>query len=51
MDKVRGLLGIRRIDRMLNACVRGLCDVNKGMNQRIDERVLQQFGHMERMED
>ena len=40
MDKLRGLLGIRRVDRALNAQIRELCGVTKGVDKRIDERVL-----------
>ena len=40
MDKLRGLLGIRRVDRALNARIRELCGVTKGVDKRIDEGVL-----------
>ena len=50
MDNLRGLLGIRRMDRVLNAWIRKLCGVKKGLDERIDEGVLQWFGHMERIE-
>ena len=50
MDSLRDLLGIRRMDRVLNACIRELCRVMKGIDERIDECVLRWFGHMERME-
>ena len=49
MDNVRGLLGIRRMDRVPNARIRELCGVTKGMDVRIDEGVLPLFGHAERM--
>ena len=50
MDNLRVLLGIRRMDRVLNAQIRELCRVRKGLDERIDEGVLRWFGHVERME-
>ena len=50
MDNLRGLLGIRRIDRVLNARKRELSEVKKGVGERIDEGVLRWFLHVERME-
>ena len=41
MDKLRGLLGIRRMDRVLNGQIRELCGVRKGLDERIDEGMLQ----------
>ena len=49
-SRVRGLLGIRRMDRILNAWIRELCGVRKGLDERINEGILQWFGHVERME-
>ena len=46
MDNLRGLMGIRRMDRIPNARIRELCGVRKGL----DESVLRWFGHVERME-
>ena len=34
MDSLRGLLGIRRMDRILNAGIRELCGVKKGLESR-----------------
>ena len=45
MDNLRELLGIRRMDRILNARIRDLCGVKKGLDERIDESVLRWFGH------
>ena len=50
MDNIRGLLGIRRMDRVPNARKRELCGMKKGLNERIDEGVLRWFGHVETME-
>ena len=50
MDILRGLLGIRRIDWVPNARIRASCKVKKDLDERIDEGVLQWFGHVERME-
>ena len=41
MDNLRGLLGIRRMDKVLNAQIRQLCGVMKGVDEKIDEGVLQ----------
>ena len=48
-DNFRGLLGIRRMDRVPNARIRELCGVKKGIDERIDEGVILWFGHVERM--
>ena len=50
MDNLRGLLGIRGMDRVLNARIRELCGVRKSLDERIDEGVLQWFSHVERIE-
>ena len=39
MDNLRGLLGIRRMDRIPNTQIRELCGVRKGL----DEGILQWF--------
>ena len=50
MDNLRGLMGIRKMDRVSNARIREFCGVKKGLDERIDEDVLQWFGYVERME-
>ena len=40
MDNLRGLLGIKRMDRIPNARIRELCGVKKGLDKRIDEGML-----------
>ena len=50
MDNLRGLLGIRIMDRVPMARIRKLCGVKKNLDERIDEGVLWWFGHVERME-
>ena len=37
MDNLRGLLNIRRMDRVPNALTRELCGMKKGLDERIDE--------------
>ena len=37
MDNLRGLFGIRRMDRVLNARIRELCGMRKGLDERIDD--------------
>ena len=51
MDNLRGLLGIKRIDRVPNELIRELCGVAKGVDERIDESVLRWVGHIERLEN
>ena len=36
IDKLRGLLGIRRMDKVPNAWIRQLCGVTKGVDENID---------------
>ena len=50
MDNLRSLLGIRRMDRVLNTQIRKLCRVAKGVDERIDECVFWWFRHVERIE-
>ena len=50
MDNLRGLLGIRKMDRILNEWIRELYRVMKGVDEKIDESILLWFGHVERME-
>ena len=52
MDNFRGLLGIRRMDKVSNARIRQLlCGVTKGVDEKIDEGVVRWFGHVERGEN
>ena len=37
MDNLRGMLGIRRMDKVPNARIRQLCGVTKGVDVKIDE--------------
>ena len=37
---LRGLVDIRRMDRVPNSRIRELCGVRKGLDERIDEGVL-----------
>ena len=50
MDNLRGLLGIRRMDNVPNAQIRQLFGVTKGVDEKIDEGVLQCFSRVEGME-
>ena len=51
MANLRGLLGIRRIDRVLNPWIKELCRVMKEVDEGIYEGILQWLGHLERMEN
>ena len=48
---LRGLLAIRRMDRVPNTRISELCGVTKGVDERIDEGVLRWLNHVERMEN
>ena len=48
-DNLRGLLGIRRMDRVPNARISELCGVKKGIDESIDESVFRWLGNVERM--
>ena len=50
MDNLGQLLGIRRMDRVLNVQIRKLCGVKKDLDERIDECIPWWFAHVERME-
>jgi len=51
MDNLRGVLGVKRRDRMRNERIRDICGVKKGVDELIDESVLRWYGHVERMGD
>ena len=46
MNNLRDLLGITRMNRVLSARIKELCGVRKGLNERIDEGMLQWHGHV-----
>ena len=43
MDSLRGLLGIRRMDRIQNAWIRVFCRMKKGLDEKFDEGILWWF--------
>ena len=51
MESLRRLLGIMRMDRVLKAQIMELCKVKWGLNERIDEGMLQWFREVEGMEN
>ena len=51
MDNLRGLLGIRKMDKVPNARIRELNGVEKCVDEWIDEVVHRWFGHVEKMEN
>ena len=51
MEILRGLLGLRRIDKVQNAQIREYCRVSKRVRERINEGVLQWFGHVDGIEN
>ena len=51
IDSLRGLLGVRRMDRVTNPRIKELCGVTKGVHEKIDESVLRWLGHIERIEN
>ena len=46
MDNFRGLLGFKRIDKVPNARIRQLIGVMMGVDEKVDEGVLQWFCHV-----
>ena len=50
MDNLRGFTCIRKMDKVLNARIRELWGMTKGVGERIAEDVLRGFGHVKRME-
>ena len=50
MENLRGLLGIRRMDSVWNAWIKELCGVRTGLDESINEGILQWFSHVEGME-
>ena len=49
MDNLRGLLSIRRMDKVPNARIRELHGVTKEMDESINEICFRWFGYTERM--
>ena len=50
MNNLKGLLGIKRMDRIPNARIRELWGVKKDLHEKIDEGVLRWLAHVEKME-
>ena len=44
MNNFRGLLAVRKKDKVPNARIRELCGVTKGMDEGVDEGILRQKG-------
>ena len=51
MDNLRGLIGIRRMDKIPNTGIKEFCAVTKRVDGRIDEYVLWGFVYVEKMEN
>ena len=51
IDSLRGMLGIRRMERVANGRIRELCIAKKGLDGKIDECVLRWFGPLKKMEN
>ena len=51
MDKIRSLLGIRVMDRVLNARITEFCGLAKGVDEKTEEDVRRWSSHVERMEN
>ena len=49
MRCLRSMVGVSRVDRVRNEEVRRRAGVDKSMSDRVDQRVLRWYGHMERM--
>ena len=50
MDNIRGLIGIKEMDKVLNTWIRVLYGVSKGIEERVDS-VLWWSSHLERTEN
>ena len=50
MNDLRGLAGIRGMDRVPNAQIRELCGMKMGLDEGIDEGVLRWFAYVKRVE-
>ena len=50
IDNLRGLLVIRRMDRVPNARIRAFCGVKNGLDETTDEIVIRWYCHVKRME-
>ena len=51
MNNLRGLLGIKMMDRVPNVHIRESYRMTKGLDERIDEGVLRWFDHVEKMKN
>ena len=51
MDNLRGLMGIRRMDKVPNPRIRQLCRVTKSGDEKVNEGALRWFGHVKRMDN
>ena len=51
INNLRGLMGIRRMDKFQNTLIMQLSEVMKGVELKIGEGVLRWFSHVERMEN
>merc|ERR1712002_295278 len=49
MNCLRNICGRRRIDKVPNVVIRGMCGKNVDVSERMDQGVLRWFGHVERM--
>jgi len=50
MRCLRSIVGVSRMDRVRNEEVRRRAGVDRSLSERVDQKVLRWFGHMERME-
>ena len=51
INNLRGLLGIRRMNKVLNARIKVLCGMTKGVYEKIDKGVIWWFDDVKRMEN
>ena len=49
MENIKGLLSMRRVNRILNARVRDMRVIKKGVDEENDESTLQCFDYIEKM--
>lgn len=51
MDNLRGMLGIKRVDKIRNEKIKEVYGIKKGVNEVITENILRWYGHVRRMDD
>ncbi len=51
MTRLRGILGLSRMDRVRNEDVRRTAELERKLSEKVDQRLLRWYGHMIRMDE